>query len=112
LTRRYLTTREMADMLMKQHGLCAAEGCMSEGPFEADHSTPHAWDDKKPDQLLCVPCHRKKTKRDISNIAKTKRLRNQRTQYDKRKLAGGSRIKGRTLMQWRGLDGTIRSKGQ
>jgi hypothetical protein len=108
MTRKYLTPREMRDLLMKQQGLCAAPGCMSEGPFDADHSTPHTWDDKKPDQLLCRPCHLAKTKRDIGKIAKVKRIANERTQFDKRKAAGGSRIKGRGFEGWRTLSGEIR----
>lgn len=82
MTRRYLSASELRDLLEKQAGLCAH--CFSEGPFEADHSTPHAWDNKKPDQLLCVPCHRIKTKRDIKAIAKV------------------NRITGKTSSQWNG----------
>jgi len=108
MTRKYLTPNELRDMLMRQHGMCAADGCESEGPFEADHSTPHAWDNKKPDQLLCVPCHKRKTRRDVANIAKAKRIANARTQYDKRKAQGGSRIKSAGFRGWRTLSGEIK----
>lgn len=74
MMRRYLTDAERRELLLRQHGLCAAPNCLSEGPFEADHTIPHVWDDKKPDQLLCVPCHRAKTKRDVKAIAKVKRI--------------------------------------
>lgn len=110
VTRRYLTPSEMHSMLQRQGGVCAAPTCMSEGPFEADHSTPHAWDSKKPDQLLCVPCHRKKTfglRGDISTIAKVKRIRDGNTQFDKRAAAGGSRINGGGFKGWRKMDGTV-----
>lgn len=117
MTRRYLSASDMRDMLARQQGLCASPECMSEGPFEADHSTCVALgNDAKPDQLLCVPCHRKKTfglRGDISNIAKVKRLNGTTSsQYSRREKAGGSRIKGRGIMQWRAFDGSIRSKGQ
>ena len=82
--RRYLTSNELRDMLSRQAGVCASPNCMSEGPFEADHSTVHTWDNKKPDQLLCVPCHRRKTKTDIKAIAKV------------------NRITGKTSSQWNG----------
>ena len=84
MSRKYLTANELRDMLEAQHGMCASPDCMSEGPFEADHSTVHAWDDKKPDQLLGVPCHRRKTKTDIKAIAKV------------------NRITGKTSSQWNG----------
>jgi hypothetical protein len=95
MTRRHLTDTERREMLIRQLGLCCVPGCMSEGPFEEEHSTPHVWDDKKPDQLMCAPCHAVKTKRDIKAIAKAKRIAEGRTQFDKRAAAGGSRIRGR-----------------
>lgn len=107
MTRKYLTPNELREMLMRQHGICAAPECASEGPFEADHSTPHAWDNKKPDQLLCVPCHKRKTRRDVANIAKAKRISNARTQYDKRKQ-NGSRMKSAGFRGWRTLSGEIK----
>lgn len=113
MTRRYLTANELAAMLRRQMGLCANPACESRGPFEADHSTPHAWDNKKPDQLLCIPCHRAKTKRDVGAIAKTKRLNGTTSSQWSRRQKNGSRIQGRGFTQWRGLSKTdIRSKGQ
>lgn len=85
MTRRYLTANELRDMLARQAGVCASPNCMSEGPFEADHAVVHAWEpNAKPSQLLCVPCHRRKTKRDIKAIAKV------------------NRITGKTSSQWNG----------
>lgn len=111
--RKYASASDLRAMLERQHGLCATPDCMSEGPFEADHSTVNAWQPGKPDQLLCVPCHALKTKRDIKAIAKVKRLNGTTSsQYSRREKAGGSRIKGRGIMQWRAFDGSIRSKGQ
>lgn len=110
MTRRYLTSNELRDLLEKQAGLCAH--CFSEGPFEADHSTVHAWDDKKPDQLLCVPCHRRKTKSDIKRIAKVNRIVGKtRSQWNGDR--NSKPIQSRGFTQWRGLSQTdIRSKGQ
>jgi len=111
MTRRYLTPNEMHAMLQRQGGVCARENCMSEGPFEGDHSTPHAWDDKKPDQLLCVPCHRAKTKYDVKAIAKTKRLNGTTSSQWSRREENGSRLKSRGFTQWRGLSKQdVRSK--
>lgn len=110
MKRRYLTDAERRELLIAQQGLCAL--CKSEGPFEADHSTPSALAGGKPDQLLCVPCHRKKTfglRGDISNIAKTKRIAEGRTQYDKR-AQRGPQIQSRGFQGWRGLDGSLRLK--
>lgn len=110
MTRRYLTANELRDMLERQQGLCASPNCMSEGPFEADHSLPHAWDDKKPDQLLCVPCHKAKTKTDIKKIAKVKRIAGGRTQYDRRKQSG-PKIKGGGFSGWRNFRGEVVRRG-
>lgn len=112
MTRSYLTPNQLRDMLERQHGLCASPGCMSEGPFEADHSTPQALKPGKPDQLLCVDCHRRKTfglRGDVSNIAKARRIAEQRTQYDKRKLRG-PKLKSAGKIKSRGFDKLLRKK--
>lgn len=111
--RKYASASDLRAMLERQGGVCAAPGCMSEGPFEADHSTPNAFVPGKPDQLLCAPCHKRKTfglMGDVSKIAKAKRIAGERTQFDKRKAAGGSRIKGAGFKGWRKFDGSIVSK--
>ena len=92
-------------MLAAQGGVCAKPDCLSTGPFEADHSTPNAWEAGKPDQLLCEACHAKKTKADIRAIAKAKRLANGRTQYDKR-LKSGPKLKSNATLKSRGFDKT------
>lgn len=93
-----LTPREKKAMLIAQAGKCA-RGCGRGGPFIAEHTVPVALgNDQKPDCLLCVPCALLKTnglRGDINTIAHVKRLREGRTQFDKRKEAGGSRIRGR-----------------
>lgn len=109
MTRRYLTASELRDMLMKQSGLCASPACMSEGPFEADHSTPHAWDNKKPDQLLCVPCHRSKTKRDIKAISKVNRITGKtRSQWNGDRKS--KPIKSAGFRGWRKMNGDVVTK--
>lgn len=105
MTRKYLTPRELQALLTAQGGLCASWGCESTGPFEADHSTPHKWDDKKPDQLLCVPCHKAKTKRDVKAIAKVRRiLKGPRKAIRKIKSRGFDRTKTK------GFDGKVRDR--
>lgn len=110
MVRRYLTPNDMHAMLQRQGGVCASPECMSKGPFEADHFHPVALgNDEKPDQLLCKPCHDKKTnglRGDKGNIAHIKRLRDSRTQFDKRKERG-SRINSAGFKGWRKMDGTV-----
>lgn len=61
----------------------------------AEHSTPNALMPGKPDQLMCVPCHKVKTLKDVKAIAKVKRLNGQTmSQYERRKKFG-SRLRGR-----------------
>lgn len=107
-----LTPKEFGMMLLLQGGVCAR--CKGPGPFEADHSTPNALERGKPDQLLCVPCHDAKTyglRGDISSIAKAKRLRDKRTQHDRR-LAKGSRMASRGFdkSKTKGFDGVVRPR--
>lgn len=107
--RKYASASDLRDMLERQGGVCASRGCMSEGPFEADHSTPNAFRPGKPDQLLCVPCHKRKTfglMGDVSKIAKAKRIAEGRTQYDKRQQ-NGSKLRSGGFKGWRKMDGSI-----
>lgn len=97
--RKYLTKKEIAEMLLRQGGKCAAAGCESKGPFEADHSTPHAFLSKKPDQLLCKTCHLEKTRQDVKNIAKAKRLSGETSSQYTRRKRNGSKIKKR-VSKW------------
>lgn len=94
MTRRYLTDREWRGLFDQQGGKCCVAGCESDGPFEAEHSTPNAFVAGKPDQLMCVPHHKEKTRRDRKAIAKAKRIAGDtRSQWngDKPKRAWGSR---------------------
>lgn len=81
--RQYLTAREWREMFERQ-GECCALCTNVDGPFEADHSTPNAFSPGKPDQIICVPCHKAKTRRDRKAIAKK------------------NRISGKTRSQWNG----------
>lgn len=79
MTRRYLSAKEKAEMLLAQNGRCAACGSKLAAPnIEYDH-TVAGWlveHREKPDRAICAtPCHRDKTaKTDIPAIAKVKRL--------------------------------------
>lgn len=89
-----LTKRERADMIARQGGLCFSFGCDG-APEIGEHSTPVALGNSaKPDCLLCKVCAKEKTRRDVKAIAKVKRIRNGKTQADKR-AAKGSRMKSR-----------------
>lgn len=95
MTRLYLTQREYDALLQTQGGRCCVRGCGATEGLIAEHSTPNALKPGKPDQLMCVPCHKVKTLRDVKAIAKVKRLNGKTmSQYQRRKKFG-SRLKGR-----------------
>lgn len=95
MTRLYLTQREYDTLLYAQGGKCCVKGCRATEYLIAEHSTPNALKPGKPDQLMCTPCHKVKTLRDVKAIAKVKRLNGKTiSQYERRKKFG-SRLKGR-----------------
>lgn len=107
-------------MRLVQNELCAC-GCKGaldddEGIVE-EHTTPFALSGvAKPDALFRKPCADKKTfgpRGDITVIAKTKRLRDGRTQADKRK-ARGSRMKSRGFDKRlrKRMDGSVEPRGK
>jgi hypothetical protein len=69
-----LTPRERAALLQRQGGCCVSWGCTETRGLIEEHSTPFTWTGEKADQLMCVACHKAKTRRDIKAIAKVKRL--------------------------------------
>jgi 4-hydroxy-3-methylbut-2-en-1-yl diphosphate synthase IspG/GcpE len=84
--RGYLTDREWREMFEAQGERCCVKGCTSDGPFEAEHSTPVAFVSGKPDQIMCVKHHKQKTRRDKREIARAKRLSGEtRSQWSRRK---------------------------
>lgn len=74
MKRRYLSDLEKLEMQRRQDYLCAI--CHEPlTAIEYDHSTPHAFrPERKPDQAVCIPCHRAKSKQDVKSIAKARRL--------------------------------------
>jgi hypothetical protein len=95
MKRLYLTAREYAAMLEAQGGVCCVKGCGASEDLIAEHSTPHAFCPAKPDQLMCKPCHKLKTLRDVKAIAKAKRLKGATmSQYERRKKFG-PQLRGR-----------------
>jgi len=94
MKRGYLTDREWKELFEAQGCKCCVPGCESEGPFEGEHSTPNAFVAGKPDQIMCVPHHKEKTRRDKRNIAKAKRLAGETSSQwgrrEKRKAEGKS----------------------
>jgi len=95
MTRLYLTRREYDALLDAQGGKCCVSGCEATTRLIAEHSTPNALKPGKPDQLMCVPCHKVKTLRDVKAIAKTKRLNGTTMSQCERRKKFGSRLKGR-----------------
>jgi hypothetical protein len=97
--RLFLTMREYEKLLAAQNGACCVAGCGARDGLIAEHSTPNVWRPGKPDQLMCAPCHKIKTLRDVKAIAKVKRLGGAgRGQYQWRKMLG-AQLRGRGF--WR-----------
>lgn len=95
MARLYLTAREYDALLKRQHGRCCVRGCKATEGLIAEHSTPNAFYPGKPDQLMCRPCHKVKTLRDVKAIAKMKRLNGTTmSQYERRKKYG-AKLRGR-----------------
>ena len=95
MPRGYLTAREDDALLKRQRGTCCVRGCKATEGLIAEHSTPNAIYPGKPDQLMCKPCHKVKTLRDVKAIAKMKRLNGTTTsQYERRKKFGPT-LRGR-----------------
>ena len=109
MKRTRLTPTERAAMLARQGGCCVSWGCTETRGLIEEHSTPHTWTGAKADQLMCTTCHKPKTKLDAGRIAKTRRIANGKTQYDKRAAKGGTRIKSRGFDKTRSkkMDGTV-----
>lgn len=88
--RSYLTKKEKAERTDIQGGLCFVFGC--DQPIAIwEHWTPVAMgNDQKPDCGLCKAHAAEKTKRDVANIAKVKRIRKREAgeTKKKRKIAG------------------------
>jgi hypothetical protein len=95
MKRTYLTSREYDALLQRQNGICCEPGCSERNGLIAEHSTPNAIYPGKPDQLMCRPCHKVKTLRDVKAIAKVKRLNGMTmSQYERRKKFG-AKLRGR-----------------
>lgn len=115
-----LTPKERVAMWQKQHGLCA---CGCEQALNSDEGIigeHRFWlvclgNPDKPDGLYRKPCAKAKTngpRGDLNNAAHLRRLAEGRTQFDKRKQAGGSRISGRGFDRTlsKKFDGTVQRK--
>lgn len=120
--RREFPNKIKRDAAARANGHC--EQCrmkLRSGEFHFDHVIPD-WMGGEPElhncEVLCVVCHRSKTKKDVGDIAKSKRIidRNRGIKRAGRKLPGSrdSRIKkkvsgevvdrltGQPINHWRG----------
>jgi hypothetical protein len=100
MKRTYLTSREYDALLQCQNGMCCAPGCFETDGLIAEHSTPNAIDPGKPDQLMCKPCHKVKTLRDVKAIANMKRLNGTTTSRYERRKKYGPKLRGRGFGKW------------
>jgi hypothetical protein len=116
--RRSLSPKARAALLTVQGGVCAVRGC-AEPATIAEHWTPVALGNASaPDCMLCAEHAKAKTYGepgriggDIRDIAHTKRIANENTQYDKRKR-GGSKMQSRGFdkTKTKGFNGEVRDK--
>lgn len=116
--RKRLTPKERVQMWADQKGLC---GCGCGEPLSAAEGTVgehRFWFvalgcNEKPDAIFRKPCAARKTNGpfgDITKIAHVKRLAEQRTQADKRKKRGFSLIQGKTKIESKGFDRSLKKK--
>ena len=100
--RKPLTRLQFARLALDQEGKCAK--CGERLDFDRprqivdEHLHPLAdggTNDLSNRALYCVDCAKGKTVKEVTPRARSKRYAEGRTQYDKRKRAGGSRIKSR-----------------
>ncbi|WP_460452234.1 HNH endonuclease [Alsobacter sp. SYSU BS001988] len=79
MSRRRYTTQERLAIFLRRLGHCArCGGRIRPGQrWDLDHVVPLALGGRdEPDnlQVVCAPCHRQKTRRDVSAVAKAKRI--------------------------------------
>lgn len=109
MKRRRLSLSARAALLKKQDGRCCVRGCTETRGLIEEHSTPFTWTGALPDQLMCVPCHKEKTRRDIKNIAKVRRISGGKTQADKR-ATRGPKLRSNAKLKSRGFDKSLSKK--
>lgn len=109
MKRRRLSPPARAAMLERQGGTCIVEGCTETRGLIEEHSTPFAWTGAKADQLMCAACHKAKTRIDIKNIAKVRRIANGRTQHDRRNERG-AKLKSNSTLRSAGFDKSLSKK--
>ncbi|MFZ2031635.1 MAG: hypothetical protein WAU68_15085 [Vitreimonas sp.] len=95
MRRLYLTQREYDALLERQGGRCCVRGCQVREGLIGEHSTPNAFTPGKPDQLMCLACHKVKTLKDVKAIAKAKRLNGKTMSQYERRMKFGPKLRGR-----------------
>lgn len=108
--RRKLTKPQVASLMLKQNGRCAAKGCnakLRKGYCDDDHVIPLACGGTNHisnRQLLCPPCHDAKTnERDKGDAAQIARRQGRKGQQARRAKNGPK-------MKSRGFDRTLSKK--
>lgn len=110
--RRPFKASDINAIRLLQNDLCA--WCPSSlSPFEADHIIPRALGgktDRANCQLLCVKCHKAKTRNDRRMIAKAERIRRKLSGQVTRHRAIVSRGFNTSGNLYRSVDGQVRSR--
>lgn len=112
MKRQRLSDAAFRILIARQMGVCAGEGCTSEGPFDADHVQPLCLGGDNAEgnwQALCKACHRKKSSEEVTRKSKADRQGGRKGQYARRK-ENGPQMQSRGFSAWRGLDGSLRLK--
>lgn len=114
MTRARWTPKQIAQQRLDQRNLCGC-GCGHELDNVEGIVGEHVWEfvalgnSGKPDKLYRKPCADKKTNGpsgDLNTIAHVKRLRDARTQHDRRNARSFPLIRGGSIRGWRKFDGT------
>ena len=83
-TRRYTSQREREELKRRQDNKCACCGePLRAGRYHIDHFIPVSpvlggTDTLENKQILCIRCHRQKTRTDVRNIRKVRHLTRER----------------------------------
>jgi len=112
--RRSFTARQVAAVFIKYEGRCAkCSEKVAPGGYQIDHITrldalgKHELENW---QLLCIGCHKPKTKTDNAEAKKGARVRGETGQRARRERRGGSSIQGRKEIASPGFNKTLRKR--
>lgn len=112
--RKSFSARDVASVFIKYQARCAACAIKVQmDNYDIDHIVrldaggKHELENW---QLLCVPCHKEKTRVDNREAKKGRRIRGESGQVKRRKARGGSMIRSASKIQSRGFNKAMRKR--